>query len=89
MQPDGNALPGWFCPVRQSLAEPRTLLMLGVPQVVGACIIMATILCMLVWWKGLFVGLIAYGIACAGTAYEVQWWEMIMAYRRYGQHYEG
>jgi len=80
---------GWLSPVRQAIAEPRALLMGGIPQGLCAGILMVTIVCSLFWWRSLFVGGLVYLVCATATQWEVQWWDILKRYRTYHQHYEG
>ena len=80
---------GWMSPVRQAMAEPRSLLMGGIPQGVCAGIVMGTVCGSLLWWRSIFLGGLVYLICVTATQWEVQWWDMLKRYLTYHQHYEG
>ena len=86
---DDKPMEGWSAPVYHALASPAALLMLGVPQTFLILTFLGTLCLTMLWWRALLIGVAVYAIGLVGTQYEVQWWEMLRAYRRYKDYYEG
>ena len=86
---DDKPMEGWSAPVYHALASPAALLMLGVPQTFLILTFLGTLLVTMLWWRALLLGVVVYAIGLVGTQYEVQWWEILRAYRRYHDFYEG
>ena len=88
---------GWAVPVYHAVASPRVLLMCGVPQTFFIANILGGILFFMLgnllygalWWRVALGTLGLHAIAMIGTAYEVQWLNMVWRYLRYGVFYEG
>ena len=80
---------GWMVPVYHALAAPTALLMAGVPQTFLILDVLGTLVLSLWSWRCIVLGLACYAVAWVGTQYEVQWWDMLQAYRRYHEYYEG
>lgn len=86
---DMTETPGWYRPIYHAIASPQTLLLAGVPQSLLLWDVLGTLLVMLFWWPACYLGAAIYVIAVYGTRYEIQWWELWHAYRRYARYYEG
>ena len=86
---DDKPMEGWSAPVYHALASPAALLMLGVPQTFLILTFLGTLCLTMLWWRAALIGIAVYAIGLVGTQYEVQWWEMLRAYRRYKDYYEG
>lgn len=81
-----DPIAGWHATVYTGLTEP--LLLCGVPQTFFGLNAIVTMTVTLLWWPGLLIGLMLYGVVRLGTYCDPQFFDVLVAHVRYKKHYE-
>lgn len=77
---------GWEEPIYHAMQQVPTFK--GVPMGVFVADALTCFFVMMFWWPVLVVGLLVYGVALIGTAYEPRWLAILWEYWLYHAGYE-